>query len=1195
VVVLGTTRSIGVGTIAGISAATGLVAMLAGVALFAGNRKRRRHVEELFAPPSQRSGIFDRQPESERNFGGYVNNVGFRNIVEDLSHSLSSGADASSLSESENELREVLGRAIVGGDWKNANSTARKLANTDSTIASKSVTPSVSTQMSYQTHSESGGRTIDWEQYQELDRLIADDDWDGVLVATAKYEKEAAAWYDNQSHTGISTHGSISTGTGGDSTARWSTGRSESSVSTKEPQLLPVLGEDGSDGSSDTSESIEDHHDSAIDPSNSMFSVASMWDDPIAIPRGTTLDSVANRPISDLGSSMGSQMGETWDGVEPNAGDRNIFSAITSRVLESLDKKNKRPEIQADVEGMVRRELECRPKGAFSTASTNDDFIDNFHDSPVVSPVVSDGSVPGGKAPSVASSSGRSSIFSTISTLLMDSPEKVQRRAEIKFQVDELVRRVLPDELVYVDEMMRQFRGREDELLNNLRSMEARKRSVAQLQREEMRRNAKKQARKSVKIKSDLGRSLHEQPAKKSSAMRGRFGLPPASPTTGGKKNAGPNATVFVGTGVGDATPHIQQVEEGNSKSTSMRQLTESLKEDLLSPVTSRIPTTKTLKVFSKPPPDDHTKPERTIEQHTEPSPGDRTKVPTIQLQTEKSKNSLVSKVSTESSKVSEESTRPPLILKHQFTTSTNSKAISGEQRPGLSFATDTEGEITNSNISLMTEASDYSFQRPSIPTRSSDSHTLQYQSTASIGIEEETKKEITDSNSESSDDLRYSPLLRDTQSSDPKKLQHQSTLPLGKNTTESTNASSNDFIEIDCAIEEGDWDAVAAAAIKIRERSTSSVAHIPDFSNLPNTLSSKPIATSYNDRASELDELIEKADWKSVVEQAESFSNLDRKALSRCASRGESSASGDSWGAENKTDLKTRFRVNSPNITPEHNSLRKISVRRSITDGLTNSDSVELLSLPWQNRYQVVPYDSENAIISILIPYKADERGMIKHHPKYRLEQILWSCDLHEISIEQALSLRRLHIINLNPHVKDMSKLGLGKNADILKTSNLFKSAVMRYLRLCEVPFKTQEDHKQMSFESLEVGEVMSLTPDFVLTSPVRFITYQPESEDSGYGEHGQTNWIETKMLYGASSIPEGSDNEIGSILSTAKKYIEIYGPGAYVFAYGCGSKLKSELRDLGVSVLDSHPLDLSRMENYQKGWCGKGSSILP
>jgi len=292
--------------------------------------------------------------------------------------------------------------------------------------------------------------------------------------------------------------------------------------------------------------------------------------------------------------------------------------------------------------------------------------------------------------------------------------------------------------------------------------------------------------------------------------------------------------------------------------------------------------------------------------------------------------------------------------------------------------------------------------------------------------------------------------------------------------------------------------------------------------------------------------------------------------------------------GVSGEIDLQTRKRESSIIVPPGSPN----KVRRSIIDGTANP--IEILSLPWQNRYPVVPFDSESAMIPILIPYSERERGMVKHHPRKRLENIVLHCMQHDIELAQALSLRRLHIIHLNSHIKDMSQLGLGKNSDILYTSNLFKSSVSKYLKLCDVSFRTREDHQR---ESFQMGEVMPPTPEFLLTSPVRFIAHHPVTEDSGFGEHGQTCWIETKMMYGASTIPDGSDSAVGTILSTAKKYIETYGPGAYVFAYGCGSKLKSKLKNLGISVLDSNPLDLTRMENYQKGWCGKGDTgtILP
>jgi len=83
------------------------------------------------------------------------------------------------------------------------------------------------------------------------------------------------------------------------------------------------------------------------------------------------------------------------------------------------------------------------------------------------------------------------------------------KRAEIRAEVEALVRRVVPDEIDNVDEMMHQFRGREEELLETLRTMQ--ERSIAARQREANRRNAKREARKTAKSnKPPLGRKASE-------------------------------------------------------------------------------------------------------------------------------------------------------------------------------------------------------------------------------------------------------------------------------------------------------------------------------------------------------------------------------------------------------------------------------------------------------------------------------------------------------------------------------------------------------------------------------------------------------------------------------------------------------------------------------------------------------------
>ena len=83
--------------------------------------------------------------------------------------------------------------------------------------------------------------------------------------------------------------------------------------------------------------------------------------------------------------------------------------------------------------------------------------------------------------------------------------------------------------------------------------------------------------------------------------------------------------------------------------------------------------------------------------------------------------------------------------------------------------------------------------------------------------------------------------------------------------------------------------------------------------------------------------------------------------------------------------------------------------------------------------------------------------------------------------------------------------------------------------------------------------------------------------------------------MFYGASTIPPNTPNAVGCILPKMKTYVSLYGTGAIVFMYGCGSQLARDLLDVGVIALDARHLDLSAVEKQQRGWCADGwGSIL-
>ncbi|KAL3916047.1 MAG: hypothetical protein SGILL_005355, partial [Bacillariaceae sp.] len=89
------------------------------------------------------------------------------------------------------------------------------------------------------------------------------------------------------------------------------------------------------------------------------------------------------------------------------------------------------------------------------------------------------------------------------------------KQQEYRAVVEDLVSRVVPEEIANVDEMMTQFRGREDELVETLRTMQ--ERAVAQKARHSSQRAAKQQAKAAAKSSKSIGTgSLTPQAAAKS-------------------------------------------------------------------------------------------------------------------------------------------------------------------------------------------------------------------------------------------------------------------------------------------------------------------------------------------------------------------------------------------------------------------------------------------------------------------------------------------------------------------------------------------------------------------------------------------------------------------------------------------------------------------------------------------------------
>ena len=91
---------------------------------------------------------------------------------------------------------------------------------------------------------------------------------------------------------------------------------------------------------------------------------------------------------------------------------------------------------------------------------------------------------------------------SNVSTSENGSPS-AEEKEEIRAEVERLVRRVVPDEIDNIDEMMIQFEGREAELVETLRTMQ--ERNVAQRARAAVQKTAKLEARANAAMTTSPG------------------------------------------------------------------------------------------------------------------------------------------------------------------------------------------------------------------------------------------------------------------------------------------------------------------------------------------------------------------------------------------------------------------------------------------------------------------------------------------------------------------------------------------------------------------------------------------------------------------------------------------------------------------------------------------------------------------
>lgn len=349
------------------------------------------------------------------------------------------------------------------------------------------------------------------------------------------------------------------------------------------------------------------------------------------------------------------------------------------------------------------------------------------------------------------------------------------------------------------------------------------------------------------------------------------------------------------------------------------------------------------------------------------------------------------------------------------------------------------------------------------------------------------------------------------------------------------------------------------------------------------NTTSSKNNETAGSERCKPSDARISKGESKHKVhrsEKSKKSSSRMRPGASGNHIMSATSEGKDKQGRDNKR--RGRKRKTAKHQNSQSNSPRNETP--SVAEGKQQPPILE-----WRCRGANISVEAEEKVSHFLIKWPKNERGMVKDQPHWRVKQIRSACG--EMSFLQACSLRRHCLKLLNPQ-KTMTQLGLGDGENIRHAAALFEDSLQKYLACHKIEFLTEKEQKMRGASAASWA-----TPDFLLPRPVELRRYHKKKQESSRsGEITFTiNWIDAKMFYGASIIPQGANSAVGNLIKTARKYNEAYGPGAMVFMYGCGEGLAQKLlNECGVIVLDSYPLHLEQVQEHQRTWCANDSGEI-
>jgi len=85
-------------------------------------------------------------------------------------------------------------------------------------------------------------------------------------------------------------------------------------------------------------------------------------------------------------------------------------------------------------------------------------------------------------------------------------------------------------------------------------------------------------------------------------------------------------------------------------------------------------------------------------------------------------------------------------------------------------------------------------------------------------------------------------------------------------------------------------------------------------------------------------------------------------------------------------------------------------------------------LTLKWERPFRPVSIEAEEQLLPLLLRYAEKERGMMKSHHPRRVQSIRDACREIHMTLDQALSMRRMHMMYLNQQISNTFQLHLGR-----------------------------------------------------------------------------------------------------------------------------------------------------------------------